>query len=177
MKHAKMLLLYKTYLLYNIEVDLGSIEAFRAINNFLKQIKTAKQKISDKFFRKVGASVDIDWLDEFNEFSKQYLEMGFPINIFQTTLNQNLTEQNVAINENKKPILEFCDYAKYPNNDKCQYKTVYFLDFDEATLRTENLDTLDCLFYYIEVVPDTLKMLYDNQYEFSYRHSAFTSGI
>ena len=47
MKIAKTLLMYQTYLLYDVEVTLQSGEAYKAINYFLKR---TKGKISDKFF-------------------------------------------------------------------------------------------------------------------------------
>ena len=60
MKHAKMLLMYQTYLLYNIEIQLKSANAYKAINYFLKRIKRAKQKISDQFFEHIKSDIDID---------------------------------------------------------------------------------------------------------------------
>ena len=99
MKHAKMLLMYQVYLLYNFKFKLESAEAFKAVNYFLKRIKRTKQKISNKFFVKVEAHVDRDWLDYYNEFAKLYLEMGFKIRKFETLINENLLENDTKINK------------------------------------------------------------------------------
>ena len=96
MKHAKMLLTYQTYLLYNIKVKLESADAYKAINYFLEKIRRANQKISNKFFQHVEAHVDADWLGYYNEFTKLYIDMGFRMRKLDTTLNDNLTEYDTT---------------------------------------------------------------------------------
>ena len=107
MKHAKMLLMYQTYLLYNIQIKLKSAKSFTAINYFFNRIKRTKQKISDKIFQKVEADVDIGWLDSYNKFIKSYLNMGFGREKLNTELNESITEHDTMQIVSKKPILEF----------------------------------------------------------------------
>ena len=106
-RHAKMLLKRQTYLSYNIEIKLKSAEAYEAIIYFLKRIKIFDQKISDQFFRKVEADVDIGWLDSYNKFIKSYLNMGFDREELRTELNESITEHDKMQIVSKKPILEF----------------------------------------------------------------------
>ena len=47
MKHAKMLLKYQTYLLYDVEIILKSTKAYTAINYFFAKVKG---NIPYKFF-------------------------------------------------------------------------------------------------------------------------------
>ena len=94
LKHAKTLLSYQTYLLYDIRIELKSQKAYKAINYFLEK---AKGNISDKFFRVIYADVDISWLEEYNKFCKLYFQSCFETNYIKMKLNQNVTEYNASI--------------------------------------------------------------------------------
>ena len=89
MKHAKMLLNYQTYLLYNIDVNLRSQDSFKAINYFLKRVEG---RISSNFFNGVNASISLKWLDYYNEFAKRYIDMGFNTEYLYTTVCEDLSK-------------------------------------------------------------------------------------
>ena len=76
LKHATMLLEYKTYLLYDVQIKLASYDAFFAINYFLAKVKG---RISYQFFRRVDAHLNKDSVDLYNKFVKRYLQKGFKI--------------------------------------------------------------------------------------------------
>ena len=88
MKHAKMLLDYRTYLLYNIDVNLKSADSFKAINYFLKRVKG---KISSNFFNEVNATISLKWLDYYNEFIRRFMNMGFNAEKINTTVCSDLS--------------------------------------------------------------------------------------
>ena len=92
MKHAKMLVKYQTYLLYDVRVKLKSLEAFEAINYLLNRVKG---NISHKFFRKVKASIGQEDVKLYNQFIKLYLEKGFKSNKLSIEEKDNL--QNMKI--------------------------------------------------------------------------------
>ena len=92
MKHAKMLLNYETYLLYNVDINVKSSKAFKAINYFLKRIKG---RISRFFFSNVETDVSLDWLNYYNDFVKLYMKMGFRLENIDLTLDQKLSRHNV----------------------------------------------------------------------------------
>ena len=71
-----MLLKYRTYLLYDVSIELKSGKAFKAINNFLANVKG---NISHKFFRWVDISIGKSSVNLYNQFIKQYLSKGFNI--------------------------------------------------------------------------------------------------
>ena len=87
MKHAKMLLSYQTYLLYDVQVNLRSSNAYKSINYFLKRIDG---RISHKFFRKVEAHADLEWIEFYKDFMKRYIEMSFKITKIHITLRHNV---------------------------------------------------------------------------------------
>ena len=88
MKHAKMLLNYQTYLLYNVDVNLDSENSFKAINYFLKRVKG---RISSNFFNEVNANISLKWLDYYNEFYKRIINMGFSTKKINTTICSDLS--------------------------------------------------------------------------------------
>ena len=88
MKHAKMLLNYQTYLIYNINVNLKTADSFKAINYFLKRVKG---RISPNFFDEVNATISLKWLDYYNEFIKKFISMGFNTRSVNTTVCSDLS--------------------------------------------------------------------------------------
>ena len=127
-KHAETLLMYQSYLLYDIQIKLESAEAYKAINSFIKSVKN---KISHKFFRMVEAHVDIDWLDHYNQFVKLYLNKDFKANKIDIILNDSISEYDAAEKSNKELTLEYYKYAMCPNYSKFQCKIISTLYPDE----------------------------------------------
>ena len=93
MKHAKMLLNYQTYLLYDIRVSLKSADSYKAVNYFLKRVKG---RISCKFFSVVNANISRKWLDYYNEFIRRYIDMGFNTNNICTTVCSDISDYKSA---------------------------------------------------------------------------------
>ena len=79
--------------------------------------------------------------------------------------------------ESKNPTLEFSAKTLCPNPDKFRFKIAHLLGIFEEAFQIKHLDSLDWLYHEICVTLNTLKILYDNKYEFHHKQSAFTSGI
>ena len=138
-----MLLYHQTYLLYAIQIKLKSAKAYEAIKYFMNTVIIPNKKISDKFLIDIEADVDAGWLDDYNQFFRLYLDMGFKIDKIETALLKNLTKNDGIESGDKKPIIEFCEEVERPNHDPIQYKIAYFLDADNEALAIEDLNTLD----------------------------------
>ena len=96
MKHAKMLLNYQTYLLYNVNVCLDSADSYKAVNYFLKRVKG---RIPKNFFDKVDASISLQWLGYYNEFVKRYIDMGFNAEKISTLVYSDLSNYIPSTNK------------------------------------------------------------------------------
>ena len=174
MKHTKMLLKYQTYLLYDVKIKLESIGAYYAINWFLENVEGS---ISHKFFRQVEASVSKDWVFLFNDFMKLYFDKGCKINKISTEIQDEIEEEQTTQTKNWIPTFSFLDYETCPKSYKFPFRIVRTLDTDSDEFTIENLHTINCLYDTILVTPKTLKMLYENRYEFPKKQAAFTQNI
>ena len=173
--HAEMLLKYQTYLLYDVEIFLQSADAFDAINYFLDKVTG---KMSHKFFRQVDAHFSKDWIGPYNKFMKHYLDKGLKIEKLDTEIKDEGNEEEQA-NEipSMMPPLEFFDIETIPKSEKYPFKIVRVLDIVTNEINIDNFSNIDWLFDTILIKPQTLKMLYENQYELAKKHVVFTKSI
>ena len=169
-----MLLKYQTYLLYDIKIKLESADAFEAINYFLDKVEG---NIPYKFFRFVTAYISYKWIDLYNKFMKQYLEKGFKIDKISTEIKDNDEEEQDIDIDPDKLTLELFDYETCPKSNEYSFQIVGTLDTDVKEFTIEDLNTTNFLYHTILVAPETLKMLYDVQYEFHKEQVKFTQNI
>ena len=174
MKHVEMLLKYKTYLLYDLEIKLESAEAFIAINYFLGKLTG---KVPCKLFRTVEAHVSEDWIDSYNEFIKHYLEKGFKRNNIITSIEDSYEEETVTEIEDEKQTLDYFDYETCPEYNTYPCKIVETLDTNSYEFTVEHLYNTNCLFYTILVSPKTLKMMYQKGYKLNKKQVVLTQNI
>ena len=143
----------------------------------ITSFKIFKGRYRSNFFRKVKATVGIDWLEEYNEFTKLYFGMNFKMNKISTDYHESLLKQDKADLSSQKPTIEFFDYVCSPNSDQCEYKIVKLIETDTGRFKCKNLDTIDWLYHTMCVIPDTMKMFDDMQYKIPEKQALFAKGI
>ena len=112
-------------------------------------------------------------IDQYNEFVKLYLEMQFKVHKLETIYqfpSQKLFKSDDA-------VLEYCEKVLCPNDHKCQFKIVGEFQVTSDEFKIEYLDTVEYLYHYITVSPNTLKKLFDSHYEFAQKQAKFAKGI
>ena len=174
MKHAAMLLEYQTYLLYDVKINLNSVQAFKAIYYFLIRVEG---RISHQFFRDVSATVSQKWLKIQNDFIKLYLDKGFKPGKLNIQIKDSFGGSLILKQENEMSDLECLEYESYSFLKKEKWRISNTLDIDIENFTIQDLRATNCLFYTILVTPKTLEILYENQFEFQKKQAEFTKDI
>lgn len=165
-KHANMLLKYKTYLLYNVDITIESQKGFKAINYFLDKVGP----ISSDFFHEINIkNLGVKSIEVYNKFIVKYLEKGFNINVIKIELDDFLNSYQDTEEFKDVPMLEYLDYDFYPYFDMktVPAKVVNSLSITNSSENHEyTLDGVKCSFNCLVITLENAKYLHDNKYKF-----------
>lgn len=112
-ERADLLIKYKTYLLYNIDVSIVSLDGFKAMNKLMDVINKAaggyKNKYPLSFFKRVNLRIGQKSIDEYNKFIKSYSEMGFNTELVVMRFDKFIENKSNKKSKTKTTVLELRD--------------------------------------------------------------------
>lgn len=173
MKIADYLLKYRTYLLYNVEVDVKNKKGYQAINYFLDNV----DKVSPNFFRNLVWFVTKPTIKPFNTLILKCKKLGFILENLDIEFDDYLDSYENTPKYAKLPMIEFTDTISFPFDRHPPVKECDLLDLCEQHVEVSDVDKISFLFNSLSILLKSAKNLYDYQYEFKSEHITTCKSI
>ena len=158
-----MLLKYRTYLLYNISINIETAKGFKFVLFLLEKVG----KIADNFFEDVNIELTKSNVHEYNKFCQKYVEMGFDTDNINVELDEFMDSYEDTPKYKNIPVLEFMDQIEYPFDRIPPVKITETFECNIESISTQELDKVNFKFNAFSTTLTNAKFIYDYGYRFS----------